>query len=184
MNRRDFLRGTTLAALTAAAPALSGEPAAEGPQGRVLNPHQWRTLAVVQEHLLPAEPGAPGAPGAGDVRATAYLDAVLADPDLDPEVRPFIVQGVGWLDQLAQAGDERPFVELDAADREDLLRGISDSASGDRWLSLLIGYTLEALLADPLYGGNPGGIGWTWLEHDPGLPRPTAANIYGRLGKA
>jgi hypothetical protein len=26
--------------------------------------------------------------------------------------------------------------------------GISDSASGDRWLSLLIGYTLEALLAD------------------------------------
>jgi gluconate 2-dehydrogenase gamma chain len=136
---------------------------------------------VVQDHLFPSEPGAPGS---GDIRATAYLDGVLADPDLDPETRTFVLSGIGWLDDLAQEGHGRPFAELDPAPREDLLRRIGENGAGDRWLSVLIAYTLEALLGDPLYGGNPGGIGWVWLDHDPGRPRPTPSIIYGRLGKA
>ena len=56
-------------------------------------------------------------------------------------------------------------------------------ARRSRWLSTLITYTLEALLSDPLYGGNTNGIGWKWLGHDPGNPRPSADKIYGRLGR-
>jgi gluconate 2-dehydrogenase gamma chain len=48
-------------------------------------------------------------------------------------------------------------------------------------LSLLLYYIFEALLSDPVYGGNPGGIGWQWLEHQPGFPRPPADKIYGNL---
>ena len=40
---------------------------------------------------------------------------------------------------------------------------------------------MEALLTDPAYGGNPDGIGWRWLGHTPGYPRPSAATIYPRL---
>jgi gluconate 2-dehydrogenase gamma chain len=178
MNRRDFLRGISLAALSAAVPRIGAE---EGPRGLVLSAHQWRTLALVQDHLLPSEPGAPGS---RDIQATAYLDGVLADPDLDPEIRAFVLQGIGWLDDLAQEGGGRPFAELEPGPREDLLREISERPASDRWLSTLIGYTIEALLGDPLYGGNPGGIGWAWLDHDPGQPRPTPATMYGRLGKA
>jgi gluconate 2-dehydrogenase gamma chain len=180
MNRRDFLRGTSLAALTCSLPTRGAQPE-PGVQGRVLAGHQWRTLAVVQDHFFPSEPGAPGS---GDIRATAYLDGVLGDPDLDPETRTFVLSGIGWLDDLAQEGHGRPFADLDPAPREDLLRRIGESGAGDRWLSVLIGYTIEALLGDPLYGGNPGGIGWVWLDHDPGRPRPTPSTIYGRLGKA
>jgi len=42
----------------------------------------------------------------------------------------------------------------------------------------VLGYIFEALLVDPVYGGNPNGIGWKWLEHQPGLPRPTADKRY------
>jgi gluconate 2-dehydrogenase gamma chain len=178
MNRREFLRGTSLAALTAAVPTVGAQ---EQPRGRVLTGHQWRTLAVVQDHLFPSEPGAPGS---GDIHATAYLDGVLADPDLDPEIRTLILQGIGWLDELAQEDHGRAFADLDPSLREDLLRGVSQRPTGDRWLSVLLAYTLEALLGDPLYGGNPGGIGWAWLDHDPGRPRPTTQTMYGRLGKA
>ena len=181
LNRRDFLRRTSLAVLATATPALAVDQEAQTPRGKVLDAHQWRTLGAVQDHLLPSEPGAPGS---SDIRATAYLDGVLADPDLDPETRTFVLSGVGWLDELAQEGDGRPFADLAPGVREDLLLRIGQTRSGDRWLSKLIGYTLEALLGDPLYGGNPGGIGWAWLDHNPGLPRPSAQTIYGRLGKA
>ena len=49
------------------------------------------------------------------------------------------------------------------------------------WLSLLLTYLLEALLADPVYGGNPGGIGWQWLAHQPGFPTPPADKTWYKL---
>jgi gluconate 2-dehydrogenase gamma chain len=118
------------------------------------------------------------------VHATAYLDRTLADPKFDPDVKGFILKGIGWLEEIAEEEEHRPFPEVEPARREELLRQIAGTDAGERWLSNLVSYSLEALLADPLYGGNPGGIGWKWLDHDPGRPRPTPDKIYGRLGKA
>jgi len=47
----------------------------------------------------------------------------------------------------------------------------------------LLTYLLEALLADPVYAGNPNGIGWKWLQHQPGFPRPTKNKKYFKLDK-
>jgi gluconate 2-dehydrogenase gamma chain len=184
MKRRAFLRQLAVApALYPGHVALASapEPTADGATFRA---DQWRTMALVQDHLLPSEPDNPNAPGAREVHATAYLDRALAVPGFDPETRRFILDGIGWLDALAVTRHQAPFHELAAGPREELLHQIAESAAGERWLSALIGYTLEALLADPLYGGNPGGIGWTWLDHDPGQPRPTSDNMYGRLGRS
>ena len=121
----------------------------------------------------------PDAPGAGDVHATAYLDRALAQPAFDSKLRAFLLDGIRRLDGHARQLDGRPFADIGAARREELLQGFVAERRGRNWVSTLIGYTLEALLADPIYGGNPGGIGWAWLEHDPGRPRPTAANRAG-----
>lgn len=182
MKRRAFL--STLAAAPAAELVLPGvraaDPGLSVPALRsVLTVEQWRTLAAVQDHLLPSEPSDPRAPGAREVRATAYLDRALAVPGFDADTRSFLLKGIGWLDDLARERRQAPFHALDPGPREDLLHEIAASGPGERWLATLIGYTLEALLADPLYGGNPDGIGWAWLDHDPGRPRPTPANIFG-----
>ena len=182
MKRRDFLKGTSLAAFAAGVPAApaTDSAGAQAFAGQTLSRSQWSTIEAVQDHLLPGEPDAPGA---RDLNATAYLDRTLADPKFDPDVKGFILDGIGWLEEISRKQERLPFHQVAPAIREDLLRQIAGSRAGERWLSNLITYCLEAMLADPLYGGNPGGIGWKWLEHDPGRPRPAPDKIYGRLGK-
>lgn len=181
MKRRDFLKGTSAAALAAGVPlANKGRADTRGLVGKTFDQGQWAVIETVQDHLLPSEPEAPGA---REVNAAAYLDRAMADPKFDPEVKEFVLNGIGWLNEIAREHQGRPFHHVEPSPREDLLRQIAASGAGERWVSTLISYTLEALLADPLYGGNPDGIGWTWLEHDPGKPRPTPDKIYGRLGR-
>ena len=76
---------------------------------------------------------------------------------------------------------QRTFAELDDAKREQTLQRIAASEAGENWLSTLILYLMEALLTDPAYGGNPGGIGWRWLQHVPGYPRPPKGKTYPAL---
>ena len=49
------------------------------------------------------------------------------------------------------------------------------------WCSILITLILESLLLDPIYGGNPDGIGWKWLEVTPGFPQPTEELRYDKV---
>lgn len=140
----------------------------------------WRTLDAVFEHMFPAEPDSPGS---RDIRAIPYLQNMLAAPDMDPDDRTFVRDGVGWLNDLAREHHARDFVALDASARERMLRQVERSGAGERWLSMLLDYLLEALLADPVYGGNPDEIGWRWLEHQAGYPLPPAGKRYFKLGK-
>jgi gluconate 2-dehydrogenase gamma chain len=34
------------------------------------------------------------------------------------------------------------------------------------------------MLSPPAYGGNPNGIGWQWLNHQPGFPLPEKGGRY------
>ena len=88
---------------------------------------------------------------------------------------------MGWLNDLSRQRYQRSFTALDASEQETVLRQIEQSKAGRNWLSLLLTYLLEALLADPVYGGNPGGIGWQWLEHQPGFPTPPEDKSWFKL---
>lgn len=180
MKRRDFLKASSAAALAAGLPLPNAQPTGDSDRNaRTFNHDQWSVIETVQDHLLPSEPESPGA---RDVQAAAYLDVTLSDPKFDPEIKDFVLKGIGWLDEIARERKDNAFPLLQPGEREGLLLQIAETDAGERWLSTLISYALEALLADPLYGGNPDGIGWKWLEHDPGKPRPTPGKIYGRLG--
>jgi gluconate 2-dehydrogenase gamma chain len=140
----------------------------------------WKTLAAVQQHLFPASEDTPGAE---EIRAIHYLRKAIDNPAADGGDEDFVFNGVGWLNELTQEKYQRPFVALDEQQRETVLRQIEESRAGRNWLSLLLTYLLEALLADPVYGGNPGGIGWQWLEHQPGYPTPPADKVWYRIGE-
>lgn len=146
----------------------------------LLDKHARQTLSAVQGHLFPK---AGDSPGAGDINALTYLqNNVLNDSARDQEEKQFILNGVGWLDDLSISTLNNNFIKLDEHQREKLLRKIEKSSAGENWLSTMLLYIFEALLSDPVYGGNPEGIGWKWLEHQPGFPRPPANKIYGELG--
>jgi gluconate 2-dehydrogenase gamma chain len=128
----------------------------------------WRTLAAVLAHLFPSEAGAPGA---AEIDALAYIGTMLEAPGFDAGERTAILRGAAEIETLA-AG--RAFAELAPEAKETVLRAFEATEHGRRWLSGMLNYLVEALLADPVYGGNPDGIGWRWLAHNPGFPRPPA----------
>lgn len=142
------------------------------------NKEPWTTILIVHDHLFPDDGNGPSA---RDINSIAYLQKVLSLDDADEEERKFIKQGVGWLNEIARESHGDVFFQLHHKQREKLLTEIASSEAGENWLSLLLFYIFEALLVDPVYGGNPGGVGWRWLEHQPGFPRPPVGKRYYEL---
>lgn len=174
MDRRGFMiTGSGVVLSWSLLPSLSGcTRKAERIAG--MTPGQWRLLQAVQAHLFPTEAGAPGA---AEIRAAVYLGLVLQVPGHDPEEAVFIREGLESLEALVRREYGRPFTGLDEGGREAVLREF-EAGEGAHWLHRILEYLLEALLTDPVYGGNPQGIGWRWLDHRPGFPRPPAAKRY------
>lgn len=177
MRRRDFLLIMTSLATLTPATLFAGS---SKPVATQYTDEPWKTLDAVFEHLFPA---IDGAPGARQIRVIAYIQTMLVAPDADSTDVTFLSNGVGWLNDLAQQDFQQPFTALDEIKREALLRKIETSDAGERWLSFLLTNLLEALLSDPVYGSNPDGIGWNWLQHTPGYPLPTTDTMYYKLGQ-
>lgn len=140
----------------------------------------WLSLAEVQEHLFPADESSPGAK---DIYALRFLRNMLDAPDTDSEEKAFIMKGVGWLNDLSKKNHQQVFIKLTSKNKEAVLRKIEGSRAGSRWLNLMMTYLIEALLSDPVYGGNKDQKGWQWLEHIAGFPTPTTEQVYFKLGK-
>lgn len=174
--RQDLLTRRRFLLSSAGGLAALFTPLGAGADVKVENP--WPLLAAVQDHLFPSEIDAPGA---REIRALAYLQGVLGDPRGDREEQRFILKGADWLEDLSRQRHKTTFVELDPIRREQVLREVTSTPKGENWVSTLLLYLCEALLADPVYGGNPDGIGWAWLAHQPGFPRPTPDKRYGAL---
>lgn len=170
MKRRTFLIGTGGVAAAATLP-LAWRARPQASLTPDLPDTAWRTLAAVLAHLFPSEANAPGA---AEIDVLAYFKAMLDAPGFDATERASIVQGAAAVETLAANQAGRAFAELSGAERETVLRALEAEPAGRAWLKGMLGYLVEALLADPVYGGNPDGIGWRWLDHNPGFPRPPA----------
>ena len=92
-------------------------------------------------------------------------------PLIKPIQRRDVLKGAGG-PLFAAAGSDT---------REEVLRAMEQNKAGEAWLAIMLEYLLEAMLADPACGGNPGGIGWHWLGHRHGFPTPTADKLWYKL---
>jgi gluconate 2-dehydrogenase gamma chain len=173
MRRRRFLQGAL-----AGVGAWLARPWRARAAGPAAGPDRWAVLAATLERLLPDDGDGPGARELG---AAGYLRSALDGPRLPADERRFVLQGAEWLDDAARQEAGAPFPALPAAEQDAVLTTIARSEAGERWLARLLDYCFEALLADPVYGANPGGAGWAWLEHRPGFPRPPAGRTYPAL---
>jgi gluconate 2-dehydrogenase gamma chain len=176
-TRRQFLLAAAGGSLAAMFP-LSSIAAANNRQNPDTKPDPWPVIDAVQQHLFPAETDAPGA---REINALAYLQFVVTDTTLDSDSREFITKGVAWLEDITFQQYKKSFINLNHKKREKVLRDIASSEAGENWLSTILLYIVEALLTDPVYGGNTNQLGWKWLQHVPGFPRPPADKTFLRL---
>ena len=179
LNRREFMRLLTLITGAVASYPLSGL-AIERQQKEIPfhNKEPWKTLSEVQDHLFPSEENSIGAK---DINALVYLQNMMNISSFDLDDKELLNNGVIWLNDLSKQQYSKTFVHLDFKKKEKILRRIEESKAGSRWISLMLTYLLQALLTDPVYGGNPDGIGWEWLHHQPGFPHPTENKKYFKL---
>jgi gluconate 2-dehydrogenase gamma chain len=183
LTRQEFLRQTgavtLLAGLLASKPVVAlalGDETLARQTNTEFGESQKRVLNAVQMQLFPADGNGPSAE---DLHALEYLLWALEDPEnIEDGDKEFIVKGISWLEEASRSRYGNSFVQLSSVQQDTILHQIAESSAGENWLSLLLYYLFESLTLDPVYGGNPDGIGWHWLEHQPGFPRPTKETSY------
>ena len=179
MDRRIFLRQSINTLASSAIPFTLGVPfnVKAEPNPLIsstpklgLSTLHWQSLDSALKHLLPS---GKNSPGAKEIYALQYFHFILGRPDLDPAEYQFLINGIKQLTELSTTEHKRDFATLSHTEKEATLRKLESTHEGYYWLRSVLQYLMEALLGDPAYGANPGGVGWQWLEIKPGFPRPT-----------
>jgi len=157
INRRYFLAfcGVSGSSLLLAKPTMTQTP---------IPPKSLRIIAKVQQHMFPPQSELPSAER---FRAIEYFSEAVAHPSYDKDLRQLIIKGAKKLQER-----EKDFVAYNEDQREKALRAYEQSTLGRRWLNRILIVTMEALLGDPIYGGNYQSLGWQSLGTSGGEPRP------------
>jgi len=179
-SRRKLLKSAAGATAISALPTYAFEQNTNSKIAESLQTDPWLTINAVLDHLLPESDSGPSAK---ELQVVIYLYNVIFQQPTEQNEIDFIYKGVGWLNGYTTKQLEKNFVSLSKAEKEVMLRGISRSSAGENWLNNLLGYIFEAMLSPPIYGGNPQGKGWKWLEHQAGFPLPQAGQRYFELPK-
>jgi gluconate 2-dehydrogenase gamma chain len=148
------------------------------PDNYALTRAQAETLQMVHEHLFP---GGSNSPGVSDINSVDYVKKILTDPQVKTSRKKLILFGINWTNETAVEMYNAPFISLSSNQKEGVVKDLIKYKNGERWVSYNLTYILEALLADPIYGGNTNQSGWNWLKHQPGYPRPDLRTKYQHL---
>jgi len=178
-NRRLFLKTMLAGAVLTQVPWwTSCKQETKNAKTFVFSNHQLEILNLVQDFLFPLDGNGPGA---SEIKAAEYLQWVVLDPEMDKEEIDYIFNGIKWVEETAQEEKNSSFLQLKEKEQEEILVFIAAQSWGESWYSVLLTFIFEALLSDPIYGSNPDNIGWKWLNHNPGNPRPDENQKYGKI---
>jgi len=178
-DRRKFLRGALLAGAMTQIGLFTSCSTKLKEGNDLLTAEQATILNDVLNIFFPNDGNGPDAE---DINAFGYVMWVLHDTlNRKIEDNAYILVGLNWADETAQEIYFSPFVELSQEQKEALVGKFTELDWGKNWSSMIITLILEALVLDPIYGGNKNEAGWNWLNHTPGFPRPTEENRYERI---
>ena len=166
-------------ATTGAAPHAMASP--EG-HGAFLNDEDAATVRAFAERIWPA---GPGTAGASEIGVLNYIDLALAGAYSD--MQDFYRRGLAQLDAYCWSTQQKPFVQLAAAQQDDVIRALEQNkASGFAWPSApqffntVRTHVMEGLFADPVYGGNKDFEGWRQISFPGGQPRFSEQDMHSR----
>ncbi len=183
LSRGDFLRslvaiGVSTQLVSCYSPNDSNSKLSTKRITPLMTNQQARILIKVQSILFPDDGNGPSAE---EINAFPYLLWYLQDELIEKYERDFYMRGADWVEQESLDLFNISFLDLPEKTQLDLVHILSMKKRTKQWLSKLLTFIFEALLADPIYGGNPNNIGWDWLNHDPGSPRSEGELIYPNI---
>jgi len=195
-TRRAFLVGAALGAAAGIVPDAQAQThdahattgaaphtmaTADG-HGAFLNDEDAATVAAFAERIWPA---APGRAGATEIGVLNYIDLALAGAYAD--MQDFYRRGLAQLDAYCRATQHKPFVQLDGAQQDEVIRALEQNkATGFAWpaapqfFNTVRTHVMEGLFADPVYGGNRNFEGWRQIGFPGGQPVFTEQDMHSR----
>ncbi len=126
------------------------------------------TLKIIQEDLLPPLEMISNE----DVGARAYLSYIFCHPRVPSATKDSLKQALRRLDGLSKERFAYRYGQLSYEKRGLVLQEASRTWWGESMIETMLGFLFEAYGGDPIYGVNKNALGWRWLGHTPGLPRP------------
>ena len=181
VNRRKFIKAlsvTTILSQIAVINSCVDKNVQSYKSNKYLTALESEIIQKIQTVLFPDDGNGPSVI---DINAYSHLLWVLSDKRKDQESIQYIKKGMGWVEETAQENYGRTFSDLTQLEVEALVKFLADKNWGASWLSVILTLIFEALSMDPIYNVNPNEIGWTWLEHKPGTPRPNESNSYTNI---
>lgn len=129
-----------------------------------------QTLSVMHHDLFPH------AQKLG-IKTASYMHIVFNHSRISEDDKKFLKNGVKWLNEEAIQMYKKEYVKLLSSQREELLKHVTQTEWGDSFVYDVMNYMFEAMLGDPIYGGNNHEAGWKWLQFQGGEPRPKKAFV-------
>ncbi len=121
-------------------------------------------------------------PSHKDFNAIQYIINVLNDPFYDGETKIFIIDGIQDINSIAKSLFNKELPRLSYKQKQQVIdHALEKGGKFERWISTIITLVIEALLSDPIYGSNTNEVGWQWLDHYIGIPRPDKETTYQNL---
>lgn len=147
----------------------------------LMSNQQANIIKRVQNILFPNDGNGPSVE---EINAFPYLLWVMQDELIEKIERDYFIWGADWANQESMNLFNIPFLELSESIQVNIVDLMSKKKRSKLWLSKLITGIIEALLSDPVYGGNTGKVGWKWLGHNPGSPRSKDGYTYPEVIKS
>ncbi|WP_051568568.1 gluconate 2-dehydrogenase subunit 3 family protein [Crocinitomix catalasitica] len=181
VNRRKLLKAGLLAGAMTQINLFTSCSTELKSNNDVLNAQQSLVLETTLNVLFPDDGNGPSA---DDINAFGYfIWAIQDDLNRKQEANTFIIDGLDWVNKKAIQLKQTNFYSIPANHRTAFIDEMVKTKYGKKWVSAMVTLLFEALLLDPLYGGNKEEKGWKWLNHTPGFPRPTEELRYEVLMK-
>ncbi len=155
---------TACAAFQAAFPSV---------ENKFFTDNQMETLEAATSRLLPSDED----PGAKEAGVIYFIDEQLSLPEFKQHQRLFLL-GLRKMDRLAIRINRKPFAQSSADIQDSILGKLQQGVRLNRredsknFFTLLLMFTLEGFLCDPVYRGNRNEVGWKFVGFSMKPPRP------------
>lgn len=156
MKRRDFISTTALASLSV---SLNTK--------ELLAKEEISTWLILDEVFQVLFPKTDTMPSAKEFNAIGFLKEVTSHYSFDKDDKELLFQGAKDFNKSFPE-----FLTSNQEQKEKFVQRANESSYGQEWLNKVIYYGIEAMLSDPIYGGNTKEIAWKSLNHKTGKPQP------------
>jgi hypothetical protein len=127
-----------------------------------------QTLSQMHEDLFPYAQEL-------EIKTAPYMQIVFDHSRISEADKTFLKNGVKWLNEESIMQYKQEYTKLSSQRRQDILATVTQTNWGESFVYDVMNYMFEAMLGDPIYGGNNHEAGWKWLQFQGGKPSPKQA---------